>query len=268
MKKIKKSLSIWFADKPKTPVAKAIYCFIVGLILYSAIAFIIHLMQSGYYETHLDFFISIEKIIVGVFSIEYFIRLWVSKNKRRFVSNIYNIIDLIAIVPSYFAALNFTILRTVRFIRIVRMFRLLRLQRIIITNNIIRENIIKNVLVVFVIVFVENPLHDFITSIPKTVLGDVLFASSILALAAMFGTFSYSYRDINADKILERIFAHVTTGMLMIPIGIMFLIIQFVLNREIGYSSPFLIISIWFVYASIVLWDFANSLRARNRSSR
>lgn len=264
MKKIKKTFSVWFADEPKTPLAKGIYIFIVGLILYSATAFIVHLMQPKYYEYHSSFFILMERIIVGVFSIEYLIRLWVNKNKRRFVSNIYNIIDLIAIIPSYFAALNFTILRTVRFIRIVRMFRLLRLQRMIITNNIIKENIIKNVLVVFTIVLVEKPLHDFITSIPKTVLGDMLFASSILALAAMFGTFSYSYRDININKTLERIFAHLTTGMLMLPIGIMFLIIQFVLNLEIGYSSPFVVISIWFVYASIVLWDFANSLRARS----
>ncbi len=265
MKKVKKTLSSWFADEPKTLVAKIIYCFIVGLILYSAIDFIIHLTQFSFYEAHLDIFILMERIVIGVFTMELLIRLWVSKNKQKFAGNIYNILDFIVIISSYFVASNFAILRTFRFIRMIRMLRLLRLHKLMMVNNIVKENLIKNILVVFVIIFIADPLHSFILSIPKTVFGDLLLASSILVLAAMFGAFSYSYKDINPNKPFERIFAHLTTGMLILPIGVMFLIIQFILNMEIGFSSPLLIISIWFVYASIMLWDFANSLRARNQ---
>lgn len=263
MKKITKTLSIWFADKPKTLIAKTIYWFIAGLILYLTTDFIIQLIQPEFYKAHFYILTLIERIIIGIFTLEFIIRLGISKNKQKFIGNIYNIFDFIVIVSSFFAAFNFAILRTIRFIRILRMLRLLRLHRLITTNSIVKENLIKNIAVIFVIIFIANPLHDFILSVPKDVLGDVLFASSILVLAAMFGAFSYSYKDINPSKLFERIFAHLTTGMLMIPIGVMFLIIQFVLNLKIGFSSLLLNISIWFVYASIVLWDFANSLRAR-----
>lgn len=264
MKKIKKTLSIWFADEPKILVAKSIYWFIALLILYSTIEFIIHLIQPKFYEAHFDLFMLTERVVIGIFTVEFLIRLWVSKNKQKFVVNIYNIFDFIVIVSSYFSGFNLTFLRNIRLIRMIRMFRLLRLHKLIVTNNIVKENLIKNTLVIFVIIFIAHPLNDFVLSIPKTVLSDLLFAASILVLAAMFGAFSYSYKDINPTKTFERTFAHLTTGMLMIPIGVMFLTIQLVLNREIGFSSLLLNILVWFVYAAIVLWDFANSLRARS----
>ncbi len=261
---VKEPLSIWFADKPKTPAAKGIYWFIVGLILYSGVDFMIHLLEPKFYETHLHVFLLIDKVVLGIFTLEFLIRLWVNKNKKKFALNVYNIFDFIVLVSFYFSAFNVTILRTFRLIRVIRMFRLLRLHKLIVASNIVKENMIKNVLIVFVIIFIADPLHHFILSIAKDVLGDLLFAFSTLTLAAMFGAFSYSYKDINPSKPIERLFAHLTTGMLMIPIGAMFLFIQFILSLEIGFSSPVLNISIWFIYTSIVLWDFANALRAGN----
>src|SRR3989344_2615690 len=259
---LKETLSIWFSDKPKTPGAKGIYWFIVGLILYSAVDFLIHLLQPKFYEANLSTFLLIDRAVLGIFTLEFLIRLWVSKNKQKFALNFYNIFDFIVLLSFYLSVFNLTILRTFRFIRIIRMVRLLRLHKLIVAANIVKENMIKNIAIVFVLILIADPLHNFILSIPEDVLGDLLFAFSTLTLAAMFGAFSYSYKEINPNKPFERIFAHLTTGMLMIPIGAMFLFIQFILSVKIGFSSPLLNVSIWFIYTSIVLWDFANALRA------
>src|SRR3989344_9285725 len=214
MKKIKKigfslkeRLSIWFADKPKTPVAKGIYWFIVGLILYSAIDFLIHLLQPEFYEANLNAFLLVDRIVIGVFTLELLIRLWVSKNKKKFAFNAYNIFDFIVLLSFYLSVFNLTILRTFRFIRIIRMVRLLRLHKLIVAANIVKENMIKNIAIVFVLILIADPLHNFILSIPEDVLGDLLFAFSTLTLAAMFGAFSYSYKEINPNKPFEGIFA-------------------------------------------------------------
>lgn len=69
----------------------------------------------------------VEITSVTLFTIEYFWRLAVSKDKRRFATSFFGIIDLIAILPFYLSiGLD---LRSVRVFRIFRLIRLLKLAR-------------------------------------------------------------------------------------------------------------------------------------------
>jgi voltage-gated potassium channel len=69
----------------------------------------------------------LEIFFVGVFTIEYFIRIYFSEKKIKFLFSFYGIIDLLAILPFYLS-LGFD-LRTIRAVRFIRVFRLLKLTR-------------------------------------------------------------------------------------------------------------------------------------------
>lgn len=79
----------------------------------------------------------IDNIIIVIFSIDYFARFYLAKNKKEFV--LHNIIDLIAIIP--FSSI-FQGIRILRFIKIIRLLRVIVLLFKVKkhANNFIRTN--------------------------------------------------------------------------------------------------------------------------------
>jgi voltage-gated potassium channel len=78
---------------------------------------------------YVHFFNTAEWIFTAIFTVEYIARLWVVKNRWRYATSFYGIIDLISILPSYlelfFADSHY--LMTIRIIRLLRMFRILKM---------------------------------------------------------------------------------------------------------------------------------------------
>lgn len=70
---------------------------------------------------------ALEVVIVGVFTLEYLLRLAVSDRPLRYVFSFWGILDLVAILPFYISA--GIDLRTVRSLRLLRSFRLLKIVR-------------------------------------------------------------------------------------------------------------------------------------------
>lgn len=68
-----------------------------------------------------------EKILVGVFSIEYVLRLYVADKKAKFIFSFFGVVDLLAILPFYLAL--GVDLRSIRVFRLLRLFRILKLLR-------------------------------------------------------------------------------------------------------------------------------------------
>jgi len=67
----------------------------------------------------------IELVTVSIFSIEYLLRIWLSKPKLSYIFSFFGLIDLIAILPFY---LSVGIdLRSIRILRLMRLFRILKL---------------------------------------------------------------------------------------------------------------------------------------------
>lgn len=111
----------FYFEDIETPLGKAINLTITGLVLLSSAIFIAETYPiSGSARTILGV---LNNLILLVFTIEYGLRFWSAENKLRFVFNLYSLIDLIAILPFLFTALD------IRFIRIFRWFRILRLIR-------------------------------------------------------------------------------------------------------------------------------------------
>jgi voltage-gated potassium channel len=70
---------------------------------------------------------NIEIIIVFIFTLEYFLRIFVADKKSDFIFSFYGLIDLAAILPFYIASgLD---LRSIRVFRLLRLFRILKLVR-------------------------------------------------------------------------------------------------------------------------------------------
>ena len=68
-----------------------------------------------------------EAVMVGVFTLEYALRLWVADNRPRFIFSFFGVVDLAAILPFYLATgLDLRSIRAVRLLRLFRIFKLLR----------------------------------------------------------------------------------------------------------------------------------------------
>src|SRR5688500_9033319 len=74
-------------------------------------------------------FLIAEWVFTVLFTIEYAMRLWVSKNPRAYARSFYGLIDLAAIAPTYLTILFPTgrFLIALRVLRVVRAFRILKL---------------------------------------------------------------------------------------------------------------------------------------------
>lgn len=68
-----------------------------------------------------------EALTVGVFTVEYLLRILVARRKRRFVLSFFGLVDLLAILPFYLA--QGVDLRSLRAFRLLRLFRTLKLLR-------------------------------------------------------------------------------------------------------------------------------------------
>jgi voltage-gated potassium channel len=66
-----------------------------------------------------------------LFTIEYFLRIWISNKPFSYIFSFWGIIDLLSILPTYFAAfvIGYQSIRIVRAFRLLRIFRILQLHR-------------------------------------------------------------------------------------------------------------------------------------------
>lgn len=100
--------------------------FIQLLIITSLITFSISTLPSITSKTKsiLDL---IELVSVIIFTLEYILRIYISKKKLSFIFSFFGIIDLLAILPFYIV--TGIDLRSIRALRLLRLFRMLKLVR-------------------------------------------------------------------------------------------------------------------------------------------
>ena len=96
------------------------------LILLSVASFTIETLPDLTAET-INYLETFELVCILTFSLEYLIRLYIAKNKLKFITSFYGIIDILAILPFYLT-LGFD-LRSARVLRFLRLFRLIKLIR-------------------------------------------------------------------------------------------------------------------------------------------
>lgn len=103
---------------------------VLCLVVLSLILFSIETTSEISASSRYVFWI-LEAVIVGLFTIEYILRVSVASPKRDYVLSFYGIIDLIAILPFFISIVSAGFIdgRFIRAFRILRIFRLLKLLR-------------------------------------------------------------------------------------------------------------------------------------------
>lgn len=100
------------------------------LILASVLVVLLESVPS-FRNGHFELFFYLEWIFTIVFTIEYLLRIWVSKKPIRYIFSWWGIIDLLSIIPSYlgFFVGGYDSIRVIRALRLLRIFRILKLNR-------------------------------------------------------------------------------------------------------------------------------------------
>lgn len=134
--------------------------FIQVLILLSLIAFTIETFPNNSKNT-IETLKTFELLCVVIFSIEYILRIYVSKKPFRYIFSFYGIIDFLAIFPFYLrGAYDLRALRAFRVFRIFRALKLIRynkaLNRFHIAAKIVKEEIVLFLIVTSIFIFLAS----------------------------------------------------------------------------------------------------------------
>lgn len=163
-----------------------------------------------------------------VFTLEYIARLWVVRNKRKYVLSFFGVIDLLSILPTYLG-LFFTgaqSLMVIRSIRLLRIFRILKLSRYVGESQnlalalkgsrhkiiVFLFSVITTVIIMGTVMYlVEGPEHGF-TSIPRSIYWSIVTMTTV------------GYGDIapetNLGQMLASLLMIMGYGIIAVPTGI------------------------------------------------
>jgi voltage-gated potassium channel len=113
-------------EESDTTAGKAFDLFIQSLIIFSLLCFTIETLPNLSENTRRILKLS-EIITVGIFTVEYLLRILVADRKLKFIFSFFGLIDLFAILPFYIT--SGIDLRSIRVFRLFRLFRAFKLFR-------------------------------------------------------------------------------------------------------------------------------------------
>lgn len=210
-----------------TPAGQRFDLFLIYAILISVFAVILDTVESlnGRFTST---FIFVEWLFTGIFTLEYFLRIYCSPNRKKYLFSFYGIIDLISIIPSYLGLIfvGAQYLLIIRLIRVLRIFRVLKLVRYLSEADVLMRSINqakRKIFVFFSIVLVlstlfgclmyvvEGPGNGF-SSIPKSIYWTIVTITTV------------GYGDITPHTVLGQLISTLAmlTGysIIAIPTGI------------------------------------------------
>jgi|TARA_B110000261_G_scaffold33107_1_gene38171 voltage-gated potassium channel len=192
--------------------------FIQILILLSLVSFSLDTLPNLNYNTRvfLDYF---EVISIVIFTIEFLLRIYVSKKPLSYIFSFYGIIDILAILPFYLnRVFDLRFLRAFRIFRIFRALKLLRynkaLNRFRIAFKIVKEEVTLFFIVTLVLIFITSAgIYFFENEAQPEVFKSVFHSAwwSIVTLTTV------GYGDVYPITLGGKIF---TFFVLMIGVGL------------------------------------------------
>ena len=122
-----------------------------------------------------------------------------------------------------------------------------------------KENLWKNTFIVIVLAFLYFPIQNYLINSNLVndmgAAGNILVAVSIIAVIACFGNFAFTYEKMDRGNIIHRYIAHITTGLLMLVIGISLIFTSILIEFIMG---DFIIIDVTLllIYIACIGYDF------------
>lgn len=178
----------------ETPAGRAFDISLIVVILLSVIALMLESVFAGE-EPYFTAIRVAEWVFTVLFTIEYFVRIYCSSNRRKYVFSFYGLIDLVSIIPTYLSLLipGINVLLVIRIMRFLRIFRVLKLVRYLTEANTLVRSMYhtrRKVMVFFLSVLVlatifgslmyvvEGPENGF-SSIPKSVYWTIVTITTV-----------------------------------------------------------------------------------------
>ena len=192
--------------------------FIQLLILLSLIAFTIETVPGNSAST-IRLLNTFEIVCVLIFTVEYFLRIYVAEKPWKYIFSFYGIIDFFAIFPFYLrGAYDFRALRAFRIFRIFRALKLLRynkaLNRFRIAAKIVKEEVILFLIVTLIFIFLASAGIYFFENEAQP---DIFISVPHSGWWAVVTLTTVGYGDVYPITIGGKIF---TFFMLLIGVGI------------------------------------------------
>jgi len=123
-------------------------------------------------------------------------------------------------------------------------------------KRIYKENIAKNGLLVVLLLVLFPVVANSLKSLSDVSrVGNLLVATSILAVTACFGNFAFTYERVKLENKFSRYWAHATTGLLMLLIGLSLEFSSVLCGKLVG-KVVMLDIAWVLLYMASVMYDF------------
>jgi len=113
-----------------TPAGKAFDIILLIIIIISIVLVMLESVNSLNVDFQ-RFFLWTEWIITIIFTIEYFLRIWVLRKPASYIFSLYGVIDFLSIIPTYLSLIlvGTQSLMVIRALRLLRIFRILKISR-------------------------------------------------------------------------------------------------------------------------------------------
>ena len=196
-------------------------------ILLSVLAVILETVPSlqGH---HRMFFFYFEWVVTVIFTLEYGLRLFVSRKPLRYVFSFFGLIDLLSILPTYISLLfpGIHYLMVLRVLRLLRVFRILKLLRYVAAIRILQRAIYASRFKIYIFLGATGTLVLIMGTLMYIVEGDQSGFSSIPQ--SMYWTIvtmtTVGYGDIVPITILGKVIASfmmlIGYAIIAVPTGI------------------------------------------------
>ncbi|MBI4078828.1 MAG: hypothetical protein HY429_00860 [Candidatus Levybacteria bacterium] len=125
-------------------------------------------------------------------------------------------------------------------------------------KTILLENIVKNAIVSILLIALYPTVYSSFNALQfldKSTAVSFLAAIGLVSVIACFGNFAFTYEKIKDQKFDHRLFAHVTTSLLMLIIGLTLEMTSVVVQVVIGNFVIFNF-CLFLLYVASVFYDF------------
>ncbi|MFK5923366.1 MAG: ion transporter [Verrucomicrobiota bacterium] len=178
-----------------TPAGKSFDVWLLWLIGASVLVVMLETVES-LESKYKGLFKFLEWCFTILFTIEYGLRIWIVRRKRRYIFSFFGMIDLLSILPSYLELLlvgthYFTV---IRILRLLRMFRVLKMARHMSEANILMNALAASRAKIAVFLFgvlslvtlegtlmyfLENELNPQFSSIPESMYWGIVTVTTV-----------------------------------------------------------------------------------------
>ena len=130
-------------------------------------------------------------------------------------------------------------------------------------QKLLAENAVKHLIALALLYFSYSPLEHFITSLNTDSIGEqtIIILSSLLIMAFLFGTYTFTFKDSNMTKSGRRTLDYLQTGITLFGCGALLEISYLAINAQIHTTFSFMGMLMILFYISLALFDFSDLAR-------